>query len=393
MITNVNRASLASALATVTPATSRRSSVVPILGNVLLDARADGLWLTCTNDIRVTRRIDAEPGELGATTVPASELRRMVGYLDADEVELSTPRGRDTLTVKAGSRTLRLRGLSAEEFPDRLPIAEPVAISLDRRELRDALRRLAVAISWDGSRPALSGILFKLVGSELVLAAADGFRLHVDRLAVESPVEFDFILPGDAVRHLVRLLAGAGDVKLVIGQKSTVGQDVRFDLGDTALTSYTVQADFPNYEALVPKSHETRVTVDRRKLLMATRLASVVAKDANNIVGIHLVDSHLVVSAKANDVGEVTDEIPAEIDGPLMPVALNFVYLSEALSALHADVVVLDLATPARPILIGGPHVAFQAVVMPMHTLATNEYERELKQRERELKAREVVAA
>ena len=125
---------------------------------------------------------------------------------------------------------------------------------------------------------------------------------------------------------------------------------------------------------------KTRGVLPTHELLQATKAASVFARDNSMIVRIQLTppeeDQELalgkvVVSANSAEMGDNTGELDATVTGEEQQVAFNGKYLREALEALHAPQVRLDVNGPASPGVFrpSGPDVAdgYLHVIMPMH--------------------------
>ena len=91
MKVTVERAALFRSLGHVHRVVERRNTI-PILSNVLLRGRSDGLRLKATDlDMEVTERVPADVPQPGATTVPAHMLYDIVRKLpDGAQVSLET---------------------------------------------------------------------------------------------------------------------------------------------------------------------------------------------------------------------------------------------------------------------------------------------------------------
>ena len=108
----------------------------------------------------------------------------------------------------------------------------------------------------------------------------------------------------------------------------------------------------PNYRQVIPTSHATTVTVSRDELLAATKLASYFARDAANIVRFQVdpsIDTPLIVSATAAEVGDNTSRVGATVEGQPTAIAFNSRFVADALSSLSASEVILELGGPLAP--------------------------------------------
>ena len=209
---SVMQENLARGLSVVSRAVSSRSTL-PVLSNVLLRTEDAGLKLTATNlEIGITSWVPGKIDEEGALTVPARLLTDVVAGLPPGErVELTVETG-NSLHVKAGRYQTHLRGIDAEEFPVIPSAGDRPTTRLEQRALRRALGEVAFAAATDEARPILTGVLTKISGDRLTLAAADNYRIAVKTLPVLSPTEeTTFVVPARSYQELMRILGDTDD--------------------------------------------------------------------------------------------------------------------------------------------------------------------------------------
>src|ERR1700750_1857346 len=117
MKATIERATLLKSLGHVQSVVERRNTI-PILSNVLLEAREDGsLRLMATDlDLQVGEAIQAKEGQSGATTVSAHTLFDIVRKLpEGSQVELTAAEGK--MQVVAGRSRFNLSQLPRDNFP------------------------------------------------------------------------------------------------------------------------------------------------------------------------------------------------------------------------------------------------------------------------------------
>src|SRR3972149_189228 len=121
------------------------------------------------------------------------------------------------------------------------------------------------------TRPVLTGIHTLLEDSELSLAAADGFRLAVYKLALgeEVPEKVEVIIPARARGELMPLLWGEEE-PLELAFNAARSQ-VLFRMKSVEMVATLVQGTFPNYSQLIPGSYASRALIDMRQFLQECR--------------------------------------------------------------------------------------------------------------------------
>jgi DNA polymerase-3 subunit beta len=350
-------------------------TTLPITNNVLLATEGGRLKLVATNlEVAIVHWIGAKVEEEGSITIPARVFSEFVNSLPNDNVEMELIQASRSLQVKCARFEARLSGMDADDFPPIPEIDQGVTVRIETDVLRQALTRVVFAAATEDSRPVLTGVNVDIEGKTVTLAAADGFRLSVDKASLAEAIEepISVIIPARALAEVGRLIGdGKESVTVTVNQAKS---QVLFDMGDVRLISQLIQGNFPNYSQLIPQQHTTKTTVDVEEFLRATRAAAIFARDASGIVRIQMVPAsdgaggaRLAVFAKAEEVGDDFGEIDATVDGEESKIAFNSRYLTDVLTVLGKGEVAIETTNPSSPGLIRPVDSSeFIHVVMPM---------------------------
>jgi len=351
-------------------------STLPVLGNVLLATDRGRLKLAATNlDLAVSCWVGASVASEGRVTLPARLLTDFVSSLPDEPIELSLQPKSLTMRLVCGRYQANIKGVDAEEFPRIPEVADAASYALPVQILRECIQSVVFAAAPDDTRPVLAGVLFTLRDGVLTLAAADGFRLAVRSAELSStPAEpLSLIVPAKTLAELARLL-GDGDEPVEIAATPERNQ-MLFRLGSRAeIVSRLIEGQFPDYQKIIPRSHTTRAVLNTSELLRATKAASVFARDNAMIVRLALTPSsddalgRVQVSATAAEVGDNAGEIDASVEGSEMQIAFNGRYLRDALEAIDAEQVSLEIVGPTNPGVLRPLSEAngYLHVIMPM---------------------------
>lgn len=373
---------LAEALATVGRIVPAKTTL-PVLGNILLDADpADGLRLVATNlDLTVTQRVRAEVTTAGRTTVPGKLLADYVALLDrGKQVSLSLAAHATRLHLACERCAAQIATLPPDDFPP-APVVDvgAVHLELDGAVLRQAIEHVVFAAAPDDVRPVLAGVLLRLDAGTLTLAAADGYRMAIRTIDLaDTTTNATWLVPARALRELARSLPTARGLPVTLRGTTSTPQLLHVVLPGFELTSRLVEGQFPDFERIIPQASATTVIVGTADLLRATRAASVFARDNAHIV--RLVCSpppddgtpalgRVLVTAASAEMGDNAGHLEASVQGEAGEIALNGVYLRDALEALSSPQVGLQFsggqhAGALRP--IGELETAYLQLIMPM---------------------------
>jgi DNA polymerase-3 subunit beta len=350
MKATIERAVLLKSLGHVQSVVERRNTI-PILSNVLIEAREDGsIRLMATDlDLQVDESVQANVTQAGATTVSAHTLFDIVRKLpEGSQVELSAAEGK--MQVIAGRSRFNLSTLPRDDFP---VIAEgdlPTRFELPAATLREIIEKTRFAISSEETRYYLMGIFFHVVDDQLRAAATDGHRLA--RMTVDRPDGAegmpDVIVPRKAVQELYRLLEELeGTVEISLSPTK-----IRFGLGSAILTSKLIDGTFPDYNRVIPTANDKLLKLDPKSFSAGVDRVSTIASEKTRAVKISLDRDKVTLSVTSPENGIATEELAADYGADGLEIGFNAKYLLDILGEIDGDTVEVHLADAAAPTLL-----------------------------------------
>jgi DNA polymerase-3 subunit beta len=350
MKATIERATLLKSLGHVQSVVERRNTI-PILSNVLIEARDDGsLRLMATDlDLQVDESVPANVSQAGATTVSAHTLFDIVRKLpEGSQVDLTAAEGK--MQVVAGRSRFNLSTLPRDDFP---VIAEgelPTRFELPAATLRQIIEKTRFAISSEETRYYLMGIFLHVVDDQLRAAATDGHRLA--RVTVGKPDGADgmpdVIIPRKAVAELYRLLEELeGTVEISLSPTK-----IRFGLGSAILTSKLIDGTFPDYNRVIPTANDKLLKLDPKSFSAGVDRVSTIASEKTRAVKMSVDRDKVTLSVTSPENGLATEELPADYGSDGLEIGFNARYLLDILGEIDGDTVEVHLADAAAPTLL-----------------------------------------
>src|SRR5204862_3749713 len=229
-------------------------STLPVLSNVLLTTRDGEPQLTVNNhELSVAHRVPAAIAREGEITLPSRLLSDYVALLDhGQKVELELNPKTHKVHLACGRYEANVAGIDAEDFPPIPAVSGGPSFSIPAGLLKEAINEVVFAAAPDDTRPVLAGVLLKMGGGSLTLAAADGFRLAVRTVEMpEAGPDLQMIVPARTLNEVGRLLSDAEDEQVSINTTAN-GNQVYFAFGKTEITSRLIEGQFPDYQRIIP---------------------------------------------------------------------------------------------------------------------------------------------
>ena len=364
---------LAKGLSIVGRAVASRSTL-PVLSNVLLATDNSRIKLSATNlELGINCWIGAKVEQDGAITVPARLLMDFVNSLPPERIDMELQIRTQTLNLKCGRFDANIKGIDAQEFPIVSATDEDHAVSIEPQTLRDMINQVSFAAATDESRPVLTGVLTELAPGTITMAAADGYRLSVRTAELAgAAVQAKVIIPARALQELARISAEEEEaIRLIV---SPARSQAFFRLSNIDLITQLIDGTFPDFRQIMPRSHNTRAVLNTAEFQKSVRLASLFARDNNNIVRLRiepageLTPGKVVISATSLELGSNISELEASVTGDPIEIAFNARFLTDVLNVIDSAEVILQTTTPSSPgvlMPVGGE--SFTHVIMPMH--------------------------
>lgn len=340
---------LKNGLAVVTPVAGKNTTL-PILNNVLLKAKNGSLTLITTNlEIAVECQLRGKIENEGEITVQAKLLFDYLQLLPKETVNLSLED--QVLKVSCQKWQTKIRGVSHEDFPliPELKIEEKVECNTG--DFREALGKVLFAAAVDELRPEISGVLFKLTGDDLTLAATDSYRLAEKKLKIKKGTKnpTQLIIPQKTLVEILRML---GDVESETVVEILLAENqVMFIFNDVRVTSRLIDGQYPDYQQIIPATHSLQAKLSVEDLKKAVKSASLFSKTGVNDTHWQFDSSgnELTVTAANSLVGEQSAKLPAEIVGDEMGITLNHRYVLDGLATIKTSAVEVLVNNPNSP--------------------------------------------
>lgn len=338
----------------------------PILSHLLLDASEGAVRVFATDlDVGVRVPLDAEVKAPGAVAVSARRLHDIARELPDADVEIRVG-GDHQLVIRCRRSEFKLKGLPRDDFP-RLPElrGEPV-LTLPGGVLRDMIRKTIFAVSSDLTRHALNGVLLHLDEGEIRMVATDGHRLAIARQphgAASGAAPASALIPRKALSEIAKIIRDeAGAVAVHATQEQAA-----LECAGGLLVTRLIDAQFPNYEQVLPGGSPKSLLVDRAALQGALKRTATIGGERGNPTLLSLSSNRALLTCTDQDLGEATEEVEVEYQGPEMSIGFNGRYILDFLGVVeseHIQVKVSDALSPALFEPVG--EAGYTCVVMPM---------------------------
>ena len=361
----INRETLLKPLSSVSSIVERRHTL-PILSNLLLEAKNEKMVLTATDlEMQISLSINTAIGGELSTTISAKKLLDICRALpDNTDINMTTTDSR--VAVKAGKSKFNLQTLPAIDYPvmSKAVGTDTITINIAQNTLKKLFKQVEFAMAQQDIRYYLNGLLFEVTGNRLNIVGTDGHRLSFTSTELSTSYnKQEIIIPRKTVVELIKLLDDSED-EVIIELSST---QVNFSFGDIKLITKVIDGKFPDYTRVIPVGHQNNFTVDRMTILLAMQRASILSNEKYRGIRMVLGSNSLRLISTNSEQEEAEEELEINYPGDALDIGFNVTYLIDVLNNVSNPEVVFSFADANSSCLITVPNDQdYKYVVMPM---------------------------
>jgi DNA polymerase III subunit beta len=346
-----------------------KRSTLPILSNILLNAKNGKLTITATDlDVIFIHELNnIEVIEEGSTTTQSSVMYDIIRKFSSGKKINLTLNDALKLHLESDKSNFNLNCISASEFPLTDENFNQNEFVIKSKQLLKLLNKCKFSVSNDETRHYLSGIYFHQTEVEdknyLTATATDSHRMSISKIRLDKGINFEpIILPKKTIFQLCSLLDSYdGEVKI-----SNIKSKIKFELNNSVLISKLIDGKFPNYIQVIPKNNQKKLEIDLKLFLDSVDRVASVSLDKKDGVKFNLTKDTLNLSVNNTNSGDGKETLNVKFDHDL-EISFNSRYLIDVASQLDGEKIELFLNESGSPALIKDPG-DFDSifVVMPM---------------------------
>ena len=354
---------------TTTQGVVERKTTIPILSNLLVEAREGRVTITATDlELSVRTSCEAKVKKEGAGTIPAKKLLELVRLLPEGEIKFKLL-DNHWVEIVSEKKKYKLVGMAKENFPA-LPAMPHVLVRIPTTLLEGLISKTKFAISMEESRYTLNGGLLILKPDTLAMVATDGHRLalaETDHKLTGLNGEVKVLIPKKAMDEVEKLSSLAGAEAQMDFAKDE--SHLFFQVDHRLLISRILTGQFPNYEAVLPRDNNKSVVLERAELSDAVRRVSQLADQRSHAVKMAVSKEGIEISASSPEYGEAKEIIEKDYKGDPISIGFNSSYVLDFLAAAAEGPISIELkdeqsAGQMRP--LADESYRYRYIIMPM---------------------------
>lgn len=322
------------------------SNTLPILDNFLFELDNTELKVSASDletTMSATLEIDSE--SKGSVAVPAKLLLETLKTFPEQPLTF-TVEDNNTIEISSNSGKYALAYASGDEFPKAVTLEDPSFTLIPAEVLATAVSKTIFAAGNDDLRPVMSGVFFQFSPEGLIFVATDAHKLvKYSRTDVKASQVADFIMPKKPLTILKGIL-GSSDAEIKIEYNDS---NATFSFDNYVLTCRLIDGKYPNYEAVIPKENPNKLLINRSQILSSVRRVAIFSNKTTHQIRLKIAGTELNISAEDIDYSNKAEErLTCDYQGDDMQIGFNSRFLTEMLTNLQSDEIMLEMSLPNR---------------------------------------------
>lgn len=323
------------------------NSPLPILENFLFELSPGELTISASDlESSITTKVKVESKEKGKVAIPARIILDTLKTFSEQPLTFSINEKTFAIEISSDYGKYKVAGQNGDEFP-KIPSPENAnTIELPSNVLHEAINKTIFATGNDELRPVMSGVFFQLSPDNITFVATDAHRLvRYRRKDAKSKKASSFIVPKKPLNLLKNVLPNE-DTRVKIDYNDA---NAFFTFDNYNVICRLIDGRYPNYEAVIPVDNPNKLTVDRIAFFNSIRRVSIFSNKTTHQVKLSIKGSEITISAEDVDFNnEANERLTCSYAGEDMDIAFNARFISDMLSNIQTDEVMLEMSLPNR---------------------------------------------
>ncbi len=328
-------------------------SPLPILDYFLFEVEGDELKITASDietTLQTTLKIENVDGKSGSVAVPSRRILDSIREFAEQPLTLAIDESTWEIVILWSSGKLSIPGITGIGYPEQQTIKDEAKTStvITSGLLADGISSTVFAVADDSLRPVMNGINIALSPVNITFVATDAHRLvRFINSTVSNSESTSFILPTKPANLLRSILPKDQSAMVTVEYDD---KNVIFTMASHKLICRQIEGNYPNYNAVIPKGNDNKITVDRSSFMASIRRVSVCSSQASGLIRLRLTAEGIGITAQDLDYNtSAEDFIACEYNGAEMEIGFKAPFLIDILSNIHSSEVLIELSDPTRP--------------------------------------------
>lgn len=357
------KSDLLNGVQTVSKAVPNKTTM-SILQCILINA-SDKIKLTANDmELGIETIVEGNIIEPGIVALDAKIFLEIVRKFPDGDIRIETNDSYETV-ITSGDANIKIVGKSGEDFSNLPNIEKLDSIILSQFTLREMIRQTIFSIADNDTNKLMTGELFEVNEDKLRIASLDGHRISIRKVYLKNSYpRKKVVVPGKTLNEISKILNGDTDKDVVI---FFTNKHIVFEFDNTTVVSRLIEGDYFNIDQMLSSDYETKVTINKRKLLDSIDRATLLVKEGDKKpIIINITDDNMELKLNST-IGSMRELIDISKNGKDLMIGFNPKFLIDALRVIDGDEIDIYLVNPKAPCFIKDSEDSYVYMILPVN--------------------------
>lgn len=337
-------------------------TMMPILECILIKAESGWVSLTASDmELGITSVVgDTQVEEEGQVAVNAKLFSDIVKSLPKGTVFIET----DDLAhmkIRCEKAEYDIIGRTGEEFPEVKTDHETEPIVLSEATLAMMIKEVAFSAGIKDGTSVMKGVYTEIHNDRMKMVALDGHRIAIRTVNLKGCFpDTKAIIPAKSLMEVAKNLNAEEEMDIYFAQSQAI-----FETDDATMVTRLIAGEYFNYEQLISKDCNTKISVRRKDFLNSVIRATVITDGVERKPVILDVKDDVMEICGNSAIARGREDVDIAKDGADLTIGMNPKYLTDALRVISDDEVEVHFIDRKSPCIIGGESYIY--VILPVN--------------------------
>ena len=339
-------------------------TTMSILQCILINA-SDKIKLTANDmELGIETIVEGDIIEPGIVALEAKTFLEIVRKYPDGDIKIETNDSYETV-ITSGDAYIKIVGKSGEDFSYLPNIEKLDSIILSQFTLRELVRQTIFSIADNDTNKLMTGELFEVNEDKLRVASLDGHRISIRKVYLKNSYpKKKVVVPGKTLKEISKILNGDTDKDVVI---FFTNKHIVFEFDNTTVVSRLIEGDYFNIDQMLSSDYETKVTINKRKLLDSIDRATLLVKEGDKKpIIINITDENMELKINST-IGSMRELIDISKNGKDLMIGFNPKFLIDALRVIDGEEIDIYLVNPKAPCFIKDSEDSYVYMILPVN--------------------------
>ena len=339
-------------------------TTMSILQCILINA-SDKIKLTANDmELGIETIVEGDIIEPGIVALEAKTFLEIVRKYPDGDIKIETNDSYETV-ITSGDAYIKIVGKSGEDFSYLPGIEKLDSIILSQFTLRELVRQTIFSIADNDTNKLMTGELFEVNEDKLRVASFDGHRISIRKVYLKNSYpKKKVVVPGKTLNEISKILNGDTDKDVVI---FFTNKHIVFEFDNTTVVSRLIEGDYFNIDQMLSSDYETKVTINKRKLLDSIDRATLLVKEGDKKpIIINITDENMELKINST-IGSMRELIDISKNGKDLMIGFNPKFLIDALRVIDGEEIDIYLVNPKAPCFIKDSEDSYVYMILPVN--------------------------